>query len=145
MRAFPLASLLLLVPYSACGQGESKWGTEISQVTSMATATLYYSDAVTPEQAARVLQAMIDSRFNFGANMPEQVDRIQGRLSLRLGYDNSISTAFLQTDPEDDIFRYFHSLAWRISEATGGEVVDIILCRESLDEAVMTLAWQARA
>ena len=143
MRAFPLASLLLLLPCAACGNGESKWGTEMSQVTPVTTATMFYTEAVDAALAQTVFQAMTDANYNFASDLPEQVDRIQGRLSLRLGNDNKDSIASMLADPEDGAISYFHGLAWQVSQAAGGEEVDIILCRESLDDAFMTIAWDA--
>jgi hypothetical protein len=143
MRAFSLASLILFLPCTACGTGESKWGTEMSQETPITTATMYYSAAVAPELAEQVFQSMIDGAYNFASNLPEQVDRIQGRLTLRLGNDNKDSIAAMISDPEDGAIRYFHGLAGQVSRAVGGEEVDVILCRESLDDAFLTIAWDA--
>lgn len=141
MRISLLASLSLAFCCASCGNGASSWGTEMTRESEMVTATMYYSDAVDPALAEKVFQAMMDGAYNFASNLPEQVDRVDGRLTLRLGNDNKDSIASMIADPTDGAISYFHGLAGHLSRAVGGEEVDIVLCRETLDDVFLTLAW----
>lgn len=146
MRAFSLASLVLLIPCAAGGNGESKWGTEMSQETPIATATMYYSDAVDAALAKSIFQAMIDANYNFASGLPEQVDRVDGRLTLRLGNDNQESISEIIAEGEENgAVSYFHGLALHLSGIASGEEIDIVLCRESLDDAFYTVKWAAQS
>lgn len=104
---------------------------------------MYYSSAVDPALAEKVFAAMVDGAYNFASDLPEQVDRINGRLTLRLCNDNKESIAAMLADPEDGAIKYFHGLAGHVSRAIEGEQVDIILCREELADEFMTIAWDS--
>lgn len=85
---------------------------------------------------------MIEANYNFASNLPEQIDRIDGRLTLRLGNDNEESIAEMIADGEESgVTNYMHGLAYVISQEAGGEPVDIIMCRESLDDSFYTVVW----
>lgn len=117
MKRFAPA-LLLLLP--ACGAGES-YGTEMVKETPVTTAKMYHTDAVDAALADRVFQAMVDGNYNFASDLPEQLDRVAGRLTLRLCNDNEDSIAAMLADPQDGAINYFHGLAGHISRAIGGE------------------------
>jgi len=44
-------------------------------------------------------------------------------------------------DPQDGAINYFHGLAGHISRNIDGEQVDIVLCREKLEEVFLELPW----
>ncbi len=135
--------LAALLP--SCSGGTS-WGEEMSLETPVGTATLFRSEEVSVVTAATAFQAMVDANYNFASNLPEQIDRIDGRLTLRLGNDNEDSIASIIADGEDDgAVSYAHGLAGVVSQAVGGEEVDIILCRKKLDDEFYTVKWKAEA
>lgn len=142
--ARPLLLLTLLAPLTlpACGAGESH-GTEMVKETPVAQATMYYTDAVDPALADKVFQAMVDGNYNFASDLPEQVDRVAGRLTLRLCNDNEDSIAAMLADPDDGAINYFHGLAGHVSRAIGDEEVDIQLCRLKLDDPFLDIPWEA--
>ncbi|MAW59616.1 MAG: hypothetical protein CMJ94_02130 [Planctomycetes bacterium] len=130
-------ALLLLLP--ACGNGA--YGTEMVKDTPVARATMYHTDAVDAALADQVFQAMVDGAYNFASDLPEQVDRVNGRLTLRLCNDNEDTIATMLADPTDGAYNYFHGLAGHVSRAIGGEQVDIVLCRLKLDDPYVDIPW----
>jgi hypothetical protein len=60
-------------------------------------------------------------------------------LTLRLG--NTEGSFIDMTIGWDSAIGCFHGLAGSISLAIEGEQVDIILCREALDDEFLTIAW----
>jgi len=137
--------LFLLTALPACGSGGNvSWGVEISKHTPLAMATMYHSAAVDATTADQVFQLLIDVNYNFASNLPVQVDRMAGRLTLRLGNDNKESIAEIIAEGEDNgAVSYFRGLAPYLSSNLGGQEVDIILCREDLADEFYTLKWQA--
>ena len=141
MRA--LATCCLTVMLASCG---SKWGKELVKDMPYGKATIHHSAAVDDATAAKVFAAMTEGAYNFASNLPEQIDRSNGRLVLRLGNDNENSIAAIVKDGEKDPgILYFEGLANHVSQAIGGESVDIVLCRKSLDEPFHTVAWKPSA
>lgn len=138
MRKTILLSLLLCV---ACPAG-SDWGTELSREFGDTQATMFHSASVDAELAGKVLDAMVAANYNFYSDLPEQLDRVDGRLVLRLGNDNEESlTEVLDEGEESGVVNYMHGLAWQVSQAAGGEPVDVALCRKTLDDEVYTVVW----
>lgn len=138
MRA-PIASLLALVLLASCG---NKWGRELRQTTPLGEATIYHSEAVDEATARKVFQVMLDSAYNFASNLPEQIDKVDGRITLRLGNDNEDSLADVAANEmKSGVSIYCRHLAWTVSKAIDGQPVDIVLCRKSLDEQVYTVRW----
>ena len=134
-----LAGLLLLLT-SSCGRD---WGTELSQTTPQGQATLYHTAAVEEGLAREVLQAMVDANYNFASNLPEQLDRVDGRLTLRLGNDNEDTMREIEAQGEaQGTVHYMHGMARHLSSAIGGEPVDVVLCRATLDQPFYTVSWQ---
>lgn len=133
---------LFVVPFLfACSSG-SEWGTELVRDVHDYQATMYYSDAVDPAVANEVFDAMVEMNYNFRSDLPEQLDRVDGRLTLRLGNDNPDTIAAVIRDGEDEgAVNYMHGLAYVVSQAVGGEPVDVILCRETLDDPYYTVVW----
>ncbi|MHC4822602.1 MAG: hypothetical protein ACYTEP_01125 [Planctomycetota bacterium] len=132
-------TLILLFALGACSGSE--WGTELSQETRVGTATMFYSSNVDVETAQKVFQAMIDADYNFASDLPEQVDMIDGVLTLRLGNDNKNSVAeIMEMGYESGIISYMQGLAAFVSKATGTPV-DIILCRLTLDDEFFEVKW----
>ncbi len=126
----------------ACGGSE--WGAEMSQETPQGMATMFRGPAVEEGVAQRVFDAMVAGQYNFASGLPEQVDRVDGRLVLRLGNDNEESIADVEANGEaSGVVSYMHGLAAHVSQAIGGEAVDIVLCRRSLDAPYYTVKWQA--
>ncbi len=136
-------SIFALLPLLLGACGGSEWGTELSQQTPQCLATIYHSEAVDPALAQQVFQAMIDGQYNFASGLPEQIDRVDGRLTLRLGNDNEESMASVLANGEDDgVVSYMRGLASHVSQAVGGEPVDIVLCRKVLSEPYYTVVWK---
>jgi len=136
-----LLILALALP-AACGG--SSWGTELTRETPQGTATLYHTDAVAPELAGQVFDAMVASAYNFASDLDEQVDRVDGRLLLRLCNDNEDSINDMIADPAGSgLLSYFNGLAYQVSQAIGGEELDISLCRLSLDDEFYLVTWEA--
>ena len=139
MKPSRLATLLLLA-LTACG---SKWGVEMVQETDAGRATMYRGEAISVPDANKVFSTLSSHGYNFNSDLPEQVDRVDGVLTLRLGNDNEESIAdVLKEGEECGVVSYMHGLAKTISAAMGGEPVDIVLCRESLDEPFYTVKWK---
>jgi predicted Zn-dependent protease with MMP-like domain len=133
----PALALLLV----ACPSG-SDWGAELTRPFGDTQATMFYADGVDPGLAGEVLDALVEANYNFYSGLPEQLDRVDGRLTLRLGNDNEDSMADVLAEGEaSGVVSYMHGLARVVSEAVGGEPVDIVLCRETLDEVVYTVTW----
>lgn len=144
MRSPRIFAALLLLPMLGCGGGTSQdWGEEMSLPIPQGKATLYRSPAVDLETAGKVLSAMVDGNYNFASGLPEQVDRIDGTLTLRLGNDNREWIDELKAEGAafDGLF-HFQALANHLSRALDGEEVRIILCEETLDKPIHTLEWQ---
>lgn len=134
-----LLPVTLLLAFAACSGSE--WGTELSQETNVGTATMFYSDAVDEETAQKVFQAMIDANYNFASDLPEQVDMIEGVLTLRLGNDNKSSILeIMEIGYESGVISYMEGLAAHVSSAVGTPV-DIILCKKTLDDAFFEVKW----
>lgn len=130
---------ILLLAFAACSGSE--WGTELSQETNVATATMFYSDAVDVETAQKVFDALIDANYNFASNLPEQVDMVEGVLTLRLCNDNKSSVQeVLDMGYESGVISYMKGLASHVSSATGTPV-DIFLCRLTLDDVFFKVKW----
>lgn len=139
-----IAPALLLASLAACGSSESSWGTEMVKETPVATATMFYSAAVDAALADKLFQAMVDANYNFASNLPEQIDRIEGVLTLRLGNDNEESIAEIIKEGESNgAVSYFHGLANHLSPLAEGEPIDIILCRKDLADEFYTVKWKA--
>jgi len=103
---------------------------------------MFYTENVDPALAQKVFDRMIEANYNFASNLPEQLDRVDGRLVLRLGNDNEDSIAdVIANGEESGVTNYMHGLAYFVSEAVGGESVDIILCRKTLDDPYYTVVW----
>ncbi len=114
------------------------------QTLKQGEATMSYTDEVQKEVAQKVFQRMIERNYNFASNLPEEVDRINGRLTLRLGNDNEDSIqAIMKFKEQDGAVFYMHGLARSVSDAVGGEPVDIILCRRNLGDHFYTVKWQS--
>ena len=134
-----LAPLLASALVSCSG---SSWGKELKKDAHYGRATMFYTENVDPALAQKVFDRMIEANYNFASNLPEQLDRVDGRLVLRLGNDNEDSIAdVIANGEESGVTNYMHGLAYFVSEAVGGESVDIILCRESLDDPFYTVVW----
>ncbi|MBC8329649.1 MAG: hypothetical protein H8E31_13000 [Planctomycetes bacterium] len=141
MRFAHPVPLLLILTLSACGGG---WGTELRQDTPLGAATMFRSDAVDAATAQKAFEAMIAANYNFASDLPEQIDRVDGRLTLRLCNDNQDSIAAIEADGEaDGAVRYTHGLARHVSQAVGGEPVDVVLCRLTLDQPFYTVRWKS--
>ena len=137
-----LRSLPLLMLLAACPSG-SNWGTELTRDFFEAKATMFYTDAVDPELAGRVLDAMVEMNYNFRSNLPEQLDRVDGSLTLRLGNDNEDTIAAILANGESEgAVSYMHGLAKQVSTVAGGEPVDVVLCRKTLDDPYYTVVWK---
>lgn len=122
--------------------GGPDWGAELKKDTNFGRATMFYTENVDQALAQKVFDRMIEANYNFASNLAEQLDRIDGRLTLRLGNDNEDSIAeVIATGEESGVTSYMHGLAYVLSQAVGGEPVDIILCRESLDDSFYTVVW----
>ncbi len=134
-----LAPLLVSALVSCSG---SSWGKELKKDAHYGRATMFYTENVDPALAQKVFDRMIEANYNFASNLPEQLDRVDGRLVLRLGNDNEDSIAeAIAIGEESGVISYMHGLAFVLAEAAGGEPVDIILCRESLDDPFYTVVW----
>lgn len=134
------ATLLPLLLLCACG---SKWGTELQRDMHYGSATIFHSEAVDAATASKVFTALTDAQYNFASNLPEQIDRVNGRLTLRLCNDNEDSiAAIVAAGEKEPAIRYFEGLAYEVSKVLGGEPVDIVLCRKSLDEPFFTVVWK---
>jgi hypothetical protein len=135
-------SFLFLVPFLvACSSG-SDLGTELVREVHDYEATMHHTDAVDPAVANEVFDAMVKMNYNFRSGLPKQIDRVDGRLTLRLGNDNEDTIAAVLRDGEDEgAVNYMHGLAHIVSQAVGGEPVDVILCRKTLDQPYYTVAW----
>ena len=141
MRFTQLAAACLFGAFISCSSGSS-WGVEMEGVTPAGTATMFHTEAVKPELARKVFDAMMAANYNFASNLPEQIDRVDGRLNLRLGNDNQDSIAEILGNGESDgAVKYMHNLAKMISQTAGGEAVDVILCRTDLNDAFYTVVW----
>lgn len=136
--------LLLLCTLPACSGGSSAdWGEEMSLPTPQGKATLYRSAAIDLETAGKVLSAMVDASYNFASNLPEQVDRVDGVLTLRLCNDNRESIDEIKAEGESHpAVSYFQGMTHHVSKALGGEEVVIILCEETLDTPFFTVEWK---
>ncbi|MHC4837940.1 MAG: hypothetical protein ACYTF3_07110 [Planctomycetota bacterium] len=136
------ASLLVLLPLAACSGGASL-GTELRMDTPLnTTATLSYTEAVDRALAETVLARMVEGNYNFGSNLPEQLDRVDGRLTLRLGNDNEDTIADVIADAEGSgVLNYMHGLAFFVSQAIDGEAIDVELHRETLGEPFHVVTW----
>jgi len=136
-RLIPLALLLCI----ACPTG-GNWGTELSRDLGDHEATMYHTAAVDAGLADKVLDALVAVNYNFRGNLPEQLDRVEGRLVLRLANDNEDAIAALLANGEaDGNAMYMHGLAREVSKAAGGEPVDIVLCKRTLDAPYYTVTW----
>jgi len=134
-------SLIAVPLLFACSSG-SEWGTELVRDIHDYQATMYYSEAVDPAVANDVFDAMVEMNYNFRSDLPEQIDRVDGRLTLVLGNDNQDTIASVIKNGEDEgAVNYMHGLAYVVSQAVGGEPVDIVLCRETLAEPFYTVVW----
>ena len=137
-------SLCAVPSLFACSSG-SEWGTELVRDIHDYQATMYYTDAVDSVVANDVLDAMVEMNYNFRSDLPEQVDRIDGRLTLVLGNDNEDTIAsVIKNGEEEGAVNYMHGLAYVVSQAVGGEPVDIVLCRETLAEPFYTVVWTSQ-
>lgn len=149
MKFLPLPACALALPvlvFAACAGGTTRWGEEMSRETATGEATIYRTDAVEPDTAATVLRTMVELNYNFGSDLPEQIDRVDGRLTLRLVTNNEDTIGSIRANGEDDGAVWYHrELARRVSHALGGEPVDVVLCAGSLDEPFYTMAWEAPA
>lgn len=143
MRTKPFIWILMpLLGGTLVSCGGPEWGTELKKDTNYGRATMFSSEAVDQALAQKVFDRMIEANYNFASNLPEQIDRIDGRLTLRLGNDNEESIAeVIATGEESGVTNYMHGLAYVLAEAAGGEPLDIILCRESLDDPFYTVVW----
>lgn len=122
--------------------GGSSWGEELTKDTFYGRASIFYSDGVDAALAQKIFDRMIEANYNFASNLPEQIDRVDGRLLLRLGNDNEESIAeVIETGEESGVVSYMHGLAYVISQESAGEPVDIVLCRESLGDSFYTVVW----
>jgi len=140
MNVSRLAALLLLT-LAACG---SKWGVEMIQTVGSDKATMFRGEQVSVPDATKVFSTLVGFGYNFNSDLPEQVDRVDGVLTLRLGNDNADSIAAIIKDGESDgAVNYMRGLAFMVSAAMESEPVDIVLCRESLDDSFYTIKWQA--
>lgn len=140
MNATRFAGLLLLT-LAACG---SKWGVEMVQGSGADKATMYRGESISVPDANQVFSALLGHGYNFASDLPEQVDRVDGVLTLRLGSDNQESIAEVIAEGEScGVVSYMHGLALMVSATMNNEPVDIVLCRESLDEPFYTVKWQA--
>jgi hypothetical protein len=132
---------VLLSFLAACGD---PWGKEIERAMPYGVATLIQSSLVDDDTAARVFSAMTATDYNFAANLPEQVDRIDGRLVLRLATDDDKAVQSIRRNRDaDPAVRYFEGLAEQVSLAVDGEPVDIVVCHKKLDRPVHTIAWRS--
>lgn len=136
MRA--LTATLILLPFAAaCG---SSFGKELRKEMPYGVATIYQAQAVDDATAAKAFAAMTDAAYNFASNLPEQIDRVGGRLTLRLCNDNEESiAAIVKAGTAEPAIRYFEGLAHAVSQAVGGEAIDIVLCRRTLAEPFFTV------
>lgn len=138
-----LVGIGLILIFPACS-GSSSWGEEMSRETPVARATMFRGDSVSAEIAAKVFEKMVAVNDNFASDLPEQVDRVDGRLTLRLGNDNEDSIQDVMDHQEESgVTSYMRGLAAAVSAAVGGEPVDIILCRQRLDQPFHTVVWEA--
>ena len=135
-RFFPI---ILLLAFASCSGSE--WGTELSKETDVGLATMFYSEAVDVETAQKVFDSLVDANYNFASNLPEQVDLVDGVLTLRLGNDNKSSILeILEIGYDSGVINYMKRLAAHVSSAVGTPV-DIILCRKTLDDAFFEVKW----
>lgn len=143
MRIRFLLPAALLVCVAACsGEASQDWGEELTAPIPQGTATLYRSAAVDLDTANKVLAAMTDGNYNFAAGLPEQIDMVDGRLTLRLGNDNQDTIAEIKAEGDAHAaVSYFHGLANHVSRALDGAEIDIILCEETLDTPFHTVKW----
>ncbi|MDF1799405.1 MAG: hypothetical protein P1V81_09540 [Planctomycetota bacterium] len=138
MRNLIILSLLVCV---AC-PGGSDLGTELSRDLGDHQATMFHTASVDAELADAVLDALVKVNYNFRGDRPEQLDRVNGRLVLRLANDNEDAIAEVLANGEDDgNVMYMHQLAREVSKVAGGEPVDIVLCHLTVDEPYYTVAW----
>ena len=136
------ARVLTLLAFGFLASCGSKWGRELRQTTPLGDATIYYSDAVDEATARKVFQVMLDTAYNFASNLPEQIDKVDGRITVRLGNDNEDSMADVAANQmKSGVSVYCRNLARFVSKAIDGQPVDIVLCRKSLDEPVFTVRW----
>ena len=142
MRLLVVGSFLFLAFAAGCS---NKLGEELAKDQPNGRATMFHTEAVDAATAAKVFGAMLEVNYNFAANLPEQIDRVQGRLTLRLGNDNEQTiAAVIQNGDKESVIRYFEGLAQAVSKAIGNEPVDIVLCRTSLDEPFHTVVWPSQ-
>ncbi|MBL8756027.1 MAG: hypothetical protein JNK15_22220, partial [Planctomycetes bacterium] len=133
-----LAVVSLLFVVTACG-GPSL-GTELVKDMPYGKATIFHTEAVDAATAAKVFAAMTDATYNFASNLPEQIDRVNGRLTLRLGNDNQDTIAKVEKNgTAEPVIRYFEGLSQHVGKAVGGEAVDIVLCKKTLAEPFFTV------
>ncbi|MGB0953492.1 MAG: hypothetical protein ACPG31_09710 [Planctomycetota bacterium] len=141
-RLLYLAPLLLCLLPSCSGGGGTDWGEEMSLPTQQGKATMYHTAAVNLQTAGSVLSSMVEANYNFASNLPEQVDRVDGKLTLRLCNDNRETIGEIKVEGvEHGAVSYFQGLAHHVSKAVGGEEVIIILCEETLDTPFYTVDW----
>jgi hypothetical protein len=142
MRLGRIAPVLLLF-LAACGD---PWGKAIERPMPYGVASLFHTGEVDDETATRVLSAMTATDYNFAANLPEQVDRVDGRMVLRLATDDPrVVQSLRKRRDADPSVRYFEGLAEQVSLAVDGEPVDIVVCDRRLDRPVHTIAWRSPA
>lgn len=133
---------ILLAPFVFAACGGPSLGKELTRDMPYGRATISHTEAVDDATADRVFQVMLDSAYNFASNLPEQIDRVNGRLTLRLGNDNEDSIAgIVKNGTAEPVVRYFEGLAFAVSKGIGGEPVDIVLCRKSIAEPFFTVTW----
>lgn len=136
-HAFPF---LLL---AGCGADH---GTELARDMPFGRATIYHTDAVDADTASKVFSAMLDAQYNFASDLPEQIDRANDRLVLRLCNDNEDSiAAIVAAGDKEPAIRYFEGLAYQVSQAIGGKPVDVVLCRKTLAEPFHTVVWKTES
>lgn len=138
MRTILSVALLLLAV--SCGPNH---GTKLEQETPRGQAAIYYTEAVDAAVADKVFQSMIAANYHFGTDLDVQLDKVQGRLTMRICNDNlEAIDEVVKNGEKDGNLSYMRGLAVHISRAIDGEEIDFVLCRLQLDKPYYTLNYQ---